>query len=163
MRARSSANHYPPGFLAAGGQKGFGAFNKAMQKYEDGNKQCSAAKRYAKLKLLKTRAPGDPPSALLKAVIGTAVADMGAEIWHQFTADARIVGTDGVCGCTAVAIVGTTGAIVAHITPDMKIAQEQFHRMKRLFDDNLKGKPLLRALMYYPDSVAGGTKKFQEA
>jgi hypothetical protein len=100
---------------------------------------------------------------LLKAVIGTAVADMGAEIWHQFTADAKIVGTDGVCGCTAVAIVGTTGAIVAHITPNTKKAQEQFHRLKALFDDNLKGKPLLRALMYYPDSVTGGTKKFQDA
>ncbi len=63
----------------------------------------------------------------------------------------NMIGTIGLCGCTAVAIVSDAGgAIVAHWSPNADTYQQQMDNLRQLFDTNLRGQEGLQAYIFGP-------------
>lgn len=66
------------------------------------------------------------------------VVDGGAArylLWSQRS----LIGTIGLCGCTAIAITGEFGAIVAHINPNLETFYPQMNALRDLFRQNIQG------------------------
>jgi hypothetical protein len=69
------------------------------------------------------------------------IVDQGRAQFLQWGAT-NMIGTVGLCGCTAVAIVSQAGgAIVAHWSPNANNYQQQWDNLWQLFDTNLRGQP----------------------
>lgn len=64
--------------------------------------------------------------------------------------DGNWIGTVGLCGCTAAAIVGEYGAIVAHINPNPAYFVAQMDKIHDLYFKYLYGKPFVAAYVFAP-------------
>lgn len=101
---------------------------------------CAHRKNWHRSLDVKKRAdtPGKPSNVLWN--VGQAiVVNMGMAQWQTWGEKPDAIGTTGLCGCTAVAIVAKTGAIVAHITPNQQQFKIQMDNIRNLFDAHVKG------------------------
>ena len=95
-----------------------------------------------------------PPSDSLFDNHGAAawIVDMGMAYYLDWYHSPRnVIGTIGLCGCTAVAILGGSGAIVAHISPsaDLNAIDAQLQHLGALFTQNLAGQ-MVNAYLFVP-------------
>jgi len=114
----------------------------ALKKLQDSSLSCSKKKR----SLQKRTAPSQQ---LYDASVATNV-NMGRQAYQSF-GQKKVIGTHGVCGCTAVAVISPAGAVVAHVAPNIGTFDGQLRDVSSLLSSNMKGlrnKPL--AYLFVP-------------
>ena len=111
------------------------------------DQQCANRKNWPRSFDLEKRVK---PSDVLWNVGQAIVVNMGLASYHAWNQAPEAIGTYGLCGCTAVAIVGQAGAIVAHIQPNQAQFQNQMNRIRDLFNNNIRGQTLPRVFLLTP-------------
>ncbi len=111
------------------------------------SKRAAAAPRLASRSLeIEKRVDHGPSNCLWNTALAMVV-DQGASIYHDWASPPPAIGTRGLCGCTAVAIISQVGTIVAHISPDVGTIDVQLNEMLRLYNDFIR--PQAQAYAYY--------------
>ncbi len=75
------------------------------------------------------------------------VVAMGAAIYHDSASAPPAIGTNGLCGCTAVAIISQVGTIVAQVSPSFNTIDAQLEEIQRLYNEF--NQPQAQAYAYY--------------
>lgn len=84
------------------------------------------------------------------------VADMGETKYMPWsTTGPKAIGTVGLCGCTAIAIIGESGAIVSHISPFLITLDGQLDKLKESFNFNMRADIQVAAFVFSPTNAAG--------
>ena len=86
---------------------------------------------------------------------------MGEVVYHAWANNPQAIGTKGLCGCTAVAVVGQFGAILGHINPsgrDLPNIDRQLNGLLHLFNQHIRPyTPYSGAFaMIFPPNLANG-------
>ena len=76
--------------------------------------------------------------------------DSGLAMWHAWSEAPPVIGTYGLCGCTAVAIVSQAGALVAHISPVEAQFSTQMNNIRNIHNRNINGQTLPRVFVFVP-------------
>lgn len=80
---------------------------------------------------------------------------MGESGFLTWISNSYGIGTFGLCGCSAMAIVGNAGSIVAHISPNPKVLTEQLIQIFTLYQQHLRDGETPRAYFFPPASEDG--------
>ena len=91
-----------------------------------------------------------PSAVLWQGAAERIFVDMGLAAWHAWSEAPQAIGTYGLCGCTAVAIVTQTGALVAHISPNEAQFLTQMNNIRNIYNRNLGGQILPRVFVFVP-------------
>ena len=129
-----------------------------MQKLIQADLKCAQQNRPHRRSLTLTPRSPMPPSDSLFDNHGAAawIVDMGRAYYLDWNHSPRnVIGTIGLCGCTAVAILGGSGAIVAHISPNLDLLDAQLQYLGNLFTQNLANQ-MISAYLFIP-AVNGNT------
>lgn len=118
-----------------------------LDKLLQNDQRCAHRKNWHRSVDLEKRAK---PSDVLWNVGQAVVVQMGLAAWHAWGQAPEAIGTYGLCGCTAVAIVGQAGAIVAHIQPNQAQFQNQMNHIRNLYQTHIQGQTLPRVFLMTP-------------
>ncbi len=100
----------------------------------------------------------DKPSDVLWKAGLAVVVDRGESLFHDLALSPPALGTKGLCGCTAVAIVSQVGCIVAHISPNVNTIDAQLAALLRLYNNRIKPQAYAYAY-YFPPTYTNGEIK----
>ena len=117
------------------------------------DQKCHANKNFPPKRDLEKRTN---PSDVLWQNGAAVVADMGNAVPLRFGDNGIFaIGTNGLCGCTALAIIGTTNAVVAHFSPNENQLQGLLTYVHQLVNENLVGQAV--RVIFSPPALNGVT------